>query len=91
VVVEVSSIKPQPTFTYRRDEKSYNSQTLCERLAEVDWSCDFDNVQSCWNSFENKALGPMLSTFMDVFKDFFSTQRFYISVDFPVNILSRDN
>ncbi len=32
----------------------------------------------------NTQQGPMLSTFTDIFTDFFSAQRLFISVDYPV-------
>jgi hypothetical protein len=33
------------------------NQNFCECLTLVDWSCNFNSVQGCWNDFENKLLG----------------------------------
>ncbi len=52
----ISTVKPQPSFCYRRNWSSYNKTTLCENLALVDWHCDSAEIQSCWNNFENKIL-----------------------------------
>jgi hypothetical protein len=56
IAASICTVKPQPSFCYRRNWSSYDRSTLCENLALVDWRCDYDDVQSYWNNFENKIL-----------------------------------
>ena len=56
IVASICTVKPPPSFCYRRNWSSYDRSTLCENLALVDWHCDYDDVQSYWNNFENKLL-----------------------------------
>ena len=57
VVFSVKLSKLPPTYSYRRNWKNYDKSKLCESLNLVDWSCNADSVQGCWNDFENKLLG----------------------------------
>ena len=56
VTLNLSSMKPSATFSYRRNWMFYDSSRLCQKLSDVDWSCNADSVQTCWNDFENKLL-----------------------------------
>jgi hypothetical protein len=56
IVFTIKSNKQKPTHTLRRDWKNYDKSKLCDKLNQIDWSCDADSVQGCWNDFESKLL-----------------------------------
>jgi hypothetical protein len=57
----VCSAKPPSKLTYRRYWSKYNKIVLFDRLATVDWSSNYDNVQSIWIDFESKILEDIYS------------------------------
>ena len=57
VVFMLNSTKSPPTYSFRRNWKNYDKSKLCENLNLVDWTCNANSVQGCWNDFENKLLG----------------------------------
>ena len=55
-----------------RDWMFYSKAILCSKLVNVDFNLANDNVQDCWNDFENKLIVvideilPMRTHFNDV-------------------------
>ena len=46
-------VKPKIETTYKRDWRKYNSINLNLILSHEKWEISEDNVQNCWNDFEN--------------------------------------
>ena len=45
--------KPKIEPTYKRDWRKYQKNDLNQILAQESWEVCEDNVQNCWNDFEN--------------------------------------
>ena len=56
VMVHLPLIKPPPSVSIKRNWCDYSPESLCLKLASVDWSNDSADVQVAWNDFENKLI-----------------------------------
>ena len=49
----MNQFKPKIEPTYKRDWRKYQKNDLNQILAQESWEVCEDNVQNCWNDFEN--------------------------------------
>ena len=56
VIFNVTAGNHKPTPVIRRNWRGYSKEKLLGELAGVDFGSHFTDVQSCWNSFENKMI-----------------------------------
>ena len=41
---------------WRRDWRNYSKDSICSRLAILDWNFESDSVQAYWNELENQLI-----------------------------------
>ena len=52
LIICVNEQKPKVDPIKRRDWRLYSKDLLCDKLKNVNWLCDIDDVQGFWNHFE---------------------------------------
>ena len=53
VIISMPLFKPKIESTYKRDWRKYQKNDLNRLPALESWAICEDNVQNCWNDFEN--------------------------------------
>ena len=56
VELTVNGPKRDKEITMRRDWRRYSGGLLTDMLNQINWQVEFDDVQSCWNHFENNII-----------------------------------
>ena len=56
IFFNICTANQKPKVTYKRDWRKYSKLALCQALSCVEWDVGADNVQECWNQFENKLI-----------------------------------